>query len=879
MKSINIFFCFLICILISTDITNAQWIQGDSALATQSVYDFAVSGTNLFAGTSNGGVFLSTDNGISWNAVNSGLTNTAVFTLAVSGTNIFAGTYGGVFLSTNNGIIWSATSLTNTNVRVLAVSGTNIFAGTYGSAFLSTDNGTSWNAINNGLTNTNIYSIVVSGTNLFAGTLGGGVFLSTNNGTSWATVNTGLTNPNVRVLAVSGTNLFAGTSNGGVFLSTNNGASWTAVNISLTNNEVYAFAFSGTNIFAGTTGSGVFLSTNNGTSWTGFNSGLTDTFVLALAVSGTNIFAGGDRYIFRRLLNPEAPTLVSPSDGATGVSINLSLAWNASNGATSYQLQVSTNSSFSTTRVNLSGITSTSYTINNLANDSTYYWRVNATNAGGTSVWSTVWSFTTIIAIPDAPMLASPYDGATGVSINSLLKWNTSSRATSYRLQASTNSNFSIFVKDKSGITSTSYVDSGFADNTTYYWRVNATNDEGTSAWSTVRSFTTLSVTGHGQWIQTNGPNSGAISSFAVIGTNLFAGILDNGIFLSTDDGTTWNAADAGLTNYNIRSLAVSGTNLIAGTGGGGVFLSTNNGTYWTNIGLTNDSARALAVSDPNLFVATDKGVFLSANNGTNWTAVNTGLTSTVVNCFGISGTKIFAGISNYGIYRSINNGTLWNSSNTGLTNLDVYSIAVSGTNIFAGTYGGGVFHCTDNETSWTVVDTNLTNYNIHALAVSNANIFAGTYGSIFLSTNNGISWTSVNTGLTDKNVTSLIVSGTNIFAGTLEGSVWRRPLSEMVTSVERFSFDLPAQFNLFQNYPNPFNPSTVISYSLPSASNVKLIVYNTLGQAVKVLENGFKNAGNYSVNFNASGLPSGIYFYKIEEGQFSQIKKMILIK
>jgi len=85
--------------------------------------------------------------------------------------------------------------------------------------------------------------------------------------------------------------------------------------------------------------------------------------------------------------------------------------------------------------------------------------------------------------------------------------------------------------------------------------------------------------------------------------------------------------------------------------------------------------------------------------------------------------------------------------------------------------------------------------------------------------------------------------------------------------------------FRLQQNYPNPFNPNTVISYSLPSASNVKLIVYNTLGQSVKVLENGFKNAGNYSINFNASDLPSGIYFYKIEARQFSQVKKMMLIK
>jgi len=89
----------------------------------------------------------------------------------------------------------------------------------------------------------------------------------------------------------------------------------------------------------------------------------------------------------------------------------------------------------------------------------------------------------------------------------------------------------------------------------------------------------------------------------------------------------------------------------------------------------------------------------------------------------------------------------------------------------------------------------------------------------------------------------------------------------------------VPKNYELNQNFPNPFNPNTVISYSLPLASDIKLIVYNSLGQTVKVLENGFKNAGTYSVNFNADELPSGTYFYKIEAGQFSQIKKMILLK
>jgi hypothetical protein len=133
---------------------------------------------------------------------------------------------------------------------------------------------------------------------------------------------------------------------------------------------------------------------------------------------------------------------------------------------------------------------------------------------------------------------------------------------------------------------------------------------------------------------------------------------------------------------------------------------------------------------------------------------------------------------------------------------------------------------------------------------------------------------------LTFNEDAKLVINESNIFVCIDHdyNNVWTRPLSE-ITGTSKESNNLPKDFALSQNYPNPFNPSTTISYSIPTSSNVRLIVYNTLGQAVKVLENGFKIAGNYSINFNAYGLPSGIYFYKLESGQFSQVKKMILVK
>jgi hypothetical protein len=88
-----------------------------------------------------------------------------------------------------------------------------------------------------------------------------------------------------------------------------------------------------------------------------------------------------------------------------------------------------------------------------------------------------------------------------------------------------------------------------------------------------------------------------------------------------------------------------------------------------------------------------------------------------------------------------------------------------------------------------------------------------------------------------------------------------------------------PVSFSLEQNYPNPFNPSTRIVYSIPKASNVTLNIYNVLGQQVKTLVHETQSQGTYTVTFNATSLPSGIYFYRIDAGDYNQVKKMILLK
>jgi len=290
----------------------AQWVQTNGP-SGGSIRALAVIGTNLFAGTA-GGVFLSTNNGSLWTAVNSGLDYPGyptldVSSLAVSGTNLFAGTHWGIYgvsFSPPSPAIWTPVNngLTSPIVPTLAeypdsAGGAKLFAGTTtGGVLLSTNSGGKWTSINHGLTTGFVYALAITpngsgGANLFAGTKGGGIFLSSDDGANWTAVNTGLTNYYIPTLVADGQTLFAGALNGDVFRSTDNGAHWSKCGI----NGLTSGATVDSILFVGTT-SGVFRSTDRGTSWIAVNEGITDTTsVYAIARLGSNLFAATDRNI------------------------------------------------------------------------------------------------------------------------------------------------------------------------------------------------------------------------------------------------------------------------------------------------------------------------------------------------------------------------------------------------------------------------------------------------------------------------------------------------------------------------------------------------------------------------------------------------------
>ncbi|MDI6765392.1 MAG: T9SS type A sorting domain-containing protein [Bacteroidota bacterium] len=212
----------------------------------------------------------------------------------------------------------------------------------------------------------------------------------------------------------------------------------------------------------------------------------------AVAQTNSGTFYGEDQIVSNGIPPPEVPSMQYPSNDAVNLPTTLTLRWNFSTGAETYRLQLSTDSLFGSFIVNDSTLIDTTRQVGPLSNKMKYYWRVNAKNTGGTSPWSEVWKFTTIVAAQSTPNLVSPANGAINQPITLTLKWNTSVDASLYRLQVATNSAFTIIVYDDSTITDTSRQVGPLLNNTLYYWHVQAKNVGGISDWSEAWSFTTI---------------------------------------------------------------------------------------------------------------------------------------------------------------------------------------------------------------------------------------------------------------------------------------------------------------------------------------------------------------------------------------------------
>ncbi len=901
-----------------------SWTAASTGLTNTSVFALVVSGTNVFAGTWGGGVFLSTNNGASWTSVSIGLTNLHVSSFTVSGTNLFAGTFGGVFLSTNNGASWTFTGLTNLPVSSFAVSGTNFFAGTSGGVFLSTNNGTSWSEASTGLIDTDVYSLAILDSSLFAGTSVRGIFLSTNNGTTWTSINTGVraarslavsdtnlfagtyagvshsTNNGTRwtateltnlayAFAISGTNLFAGTESG-VFLSTNNGANWSAVSTGLTNTDIRSLAISDTNLFVGTEGGGVFRSTNNGTSWSAASTGLTNTYISSLVISGTYLIAGTEG----------GGAFRSSDNGGSWTAINLMYEY-------IYALV--------TLGTNLFAGTTTGI--------------FRSTNNGASWAFDDIASTTTAFAISGTNLFAGTYGGDVLLSTDNGTTWSAvGSVLTNNSLNALAVSGTNLLAGTDDGLWRRPLIEMirgfnigskklAFGDvllNSSKIDSVEITNLD------TVQLNISSVVSDNLQFSVTPSSSSlppSAIQTFYITFSPTSIGSKSSHIIFihnargSPDTVTTYGSCI--FPSFCVTPSVLDLGNVVLGSHKTNTITVTNNGPTTLNIFSVKSDIGQFTVSPATGSIApsTSKYFYIT------FTPVNVGPRVGYIvflhNAASSPDTVEVSGSGSLGIFVAKG----WNPISLPLTVIDsckntIFPTGVSRLFAYEGGYvqkdsltcGLGYWMKFDSAQTVSVVGGPISKDTIDVLEgwnligsisspVATANVVSDTTGMIasdFYGYRSGYFitdtiqpgrgyWIKVNQS------GKLILSSSGALAKARPSSRIKvvatselpPPPPDEQISIRRST--IPKEFALEQNYPNPFNPSTIIKYQLPTSGWITLTVYNVMGEEVATLVNERQDAGYRSVAWNASGFPSGVYFYRLRADEFSGTKKLLLLK
>lgn len=573
--------CLMICSLLSF----GQWklANGPYGGISRSIL---FKGTDVYAASSGGGVFRSSDNGLTWKPMNNGITNFTVGALALNGNIIFAGTDGGgIFLSSDNGVTWTkpVNGFSSQYVRALAANDTFIFAGTGSGVYVSSNNGSTWANFSNGLTTSDVRALIIHDTLVFAGTYGGGIFRSGIKSNSWAAVNSGVTSSYIYSFTFHDSSIFAASGNKGVFVSSTNGSSWTASdksNNGLENDWVNALTSSAGFVFAATY-SGVSASQDNGQTWNTVNTGLLNKDIRSLAYNGTLLFGGSN-------------------DGGVFASVNNGMQWA------------------------LCGLQNTS---------------VTSFMAVGGTVYAGAYGNYGVHETTDLGNSWTPlYSGITNRAVKSLAHSDT-------LLFAGTDGG-GIFLSYDSG-KNWAPCDSGFPGNYFYCFALLAA---GNILYAGTENGVYRTANKGISWNDISGSLSTKdVRSLCFSGTKLYAGTKGGGVFIYDETNSSWSSASSGLTNSNIYSLDVKGSSVFAGTGGG-LFVADTAALSWTavtnGIGIT--YVYALADSANYMLAGTQGGIYFSQNSGVTWVLSNSGIdgiASKDTRALIIHGTTVFAGM------------------------------------------------------------------------------------------------------------------------------------------------------------------------------------------------------------------------------------------
>ncbi|MCE1164737.1 MAG: T9SS type A sorting domain-containing protein [Bacteroidetes bacterium] len=359
-------------------------------------------------------------------------------------------------------------------------------------------------------------------------------------------------------------------------------------------------------------------------------------------------------------------------------------------------------------------------------------------------------------------------------------------------------------------------------------------------------------------------------------------------VYTTTNKGANWVAKTNPSTTDNYTVFAFDANNAIVTASGTTAYAykTTNGGTNWTTV-LTQvggffddvqfkDANNGILYGDP---VGGRWTIFKTTNAGTTWDSTGMYVATTAAgwnNSMYMNNNTIYFGTNNGTLLYSTNFGTSWTIQTTLQANTYVTWFNSAST----GMTGGAELNMTTNSgANWTAV-TSVGTGNISGIAGTGGNEWWMTRQTttVNYSSNNGSTWAVQYTAPAGSfNAFTKSKSGSTLWGVRSNGGISR--YGAPLTGIGNGSIQTPSVFSLSQNYPNPFNPTTKINYALPKSGLVTMKVYDILGKEVATLVNETKTAGNYTVEFNASNLSSGIYFYKISVNGISEVKKMSLIK
>lgn len=356
-------------------------------------------------------------------------------------------------------------------------------------------------------------------------------------------------------------------------------------------------------------------------------------------------------------------------------------------------------------------------------------------------------------------------------------------------------------------------------------------------------------------------------------------------IHKTTNAGVNWVSQNAGYTSMRFMAIHIIHPDTVFMSGNDGIILKTvNGGANWTTVNFE-ASLQLWGLYFTNSQTGYTSGsngrVMKTTNGGVNWATITVPTITSLNSIHFINENTGF--ISGYSIaLKTTNAGANWTDMNapsiSGFENFrEIYFF-----NENLGLYvsdAGRIVKTTNSGVNWTLVTSGTTQSLFGVKFVDAMTGYAcGNAGAIVRTTDEGETWSPQTSPLNEILTDVWFTTPTTGYISTWSGKVLKTTNGGL-TFINHVNSEIPKSFMLGQNYPNPFNPSTNIKFSLPKSGAVKLSVFDASGKEIAALVDGSLTAGSYEAVFRAENISSGIYFYTLTTEDYSQTKKMTLIK